>query len=865
MTLAWIGGWLLLCFALCGDPFLFVDERLPQEVAWWALAAAMLCFALRRPATHPAADGSVASAGSAWAWLVAVGLIGALLVPVLRIRVGFALVGCSGLAARIGAGRASRLVAAASLAGNGLLLLELTKWLLWPVLARVHELPALTAMAAASLRLAGIDARAGTDAIALPSADAWTAVTIAAEKLALGPLALLTVVSLWLFAGRIAARRAACITVLVTTALAYAWVRMLVLSAAVADGLPVGVFYETWPVLLSLAPLPLLWRLALAWTPRAAWQRSEAAPPLHSPTRASLALVAALLLSICASAHDPGVRKGGRILVDEAHSEWERTDAPLDRTLYGNKTTYNYFSMVDHLRSYYPVVDRNYGPLDGDVLDACDVLILKTPTLLYSDDEVAAMLRFVERGGGIWLIGDHTDVFGSSTCLNQIARPLGVRLVVDSLDDVVPHEKQIYRRPDLGRHPTNQWMPECLLATGCSLELDWGVDASMTGGTLWGDRPIYGNVNFIGDVSIDADERFGIFAQGAAGSHGAGRFSVFTDSTSLSNFTYFFPGKWEHALAVVEWLNHRAGNRWFLMLRGLGWTAAAALLLWLRRRGAGNELIRTPYLVTIAALGLFGGLAITDRLAAATHPMPEPHSSPVVVAFEREHCDYKLPLVHETHYWDTDSYQTVFVWAQRVGLVPRVADTLDEAMEHDCLVLIRPRRSFTREELQRLRAHVERGGRLLVVDEYDVPGSTAGDVLALFSMRFGEQVSGVGIDLEALAAYLPGSRLDLPSALTVRGGTPFLRTTDGKVVGAACHVGRGVVAALGLARSWAVDRYGSVQGTPSQEQIALAEIEYHVLQQVLLLHPSPPACQSRSVPEAGVVVAGGAETAPSEG
>ena len=47
--------------------------------------------------------------------------------------------------------------------------------------------------------------------------------------------------------------------------------------------------------------------------------------------------------------------------------------------------------------------------IDDETLAKCDVLVIKTPTQRYSPAEVDAVVRFVERGGGLLLIGDHTN------------------------------------------------------------------------------------------------------------------------------------------------------------------------------------------------------------------------------------------------------------------------------------------------------------------------------------------------------------------------------------------------------------------------------------------------------------------------
>jgi hypothetical protein len=106
---------------------------------------------------------------------------------------------------------------------------------------------------------------------------------------------------------------------------------------------------------------------------------------------------------------DPGAIKGGRVLVDEQHSNWEWADRPFDTTWFGPQSTYNYACLMDYLGHYFRVRSNQEQPLSDRLLTDVDVLILKVPTQPFTRGEVDSIVRFVERGGGLWLIGDHTN------------------------------------------------------------------------------------------------------------------------------------------------------------------------------------------------------------------------------------------------------------------------------------------------------------------------------------------------------------------------------------------------------------------------------------------------------------------------
>ena len=172
-------------------------------------------------------------------------------------------------------------------------------------------------------------------------------------------------------------------------------------------------------------------------------------------------VVVGMLVFICVGAavgavgyHDPGRLKEGRVLIDEWHSDWEDTVRPLDTEWFGLLSTYNYYSWAEWINATYRV-ERNLDQvLSEAVLAEVDVLILKCPTSSYSVGEIGAITQFVERGGGLWLIGDHTDVFGMNTFLNQLAGVFGIRFRTDATYALGSGNMTRFYRPAWFAHPS---------------------------------------------------------------------------------------------------------------------------------------------------------------------------------------------------------------------------------------------------------------------------------------------------------------------------------------------------------------------------------------------------------------------------
>ncbi|MFO0980839.1 MAG: hypothetical protein U1E76_03655 [Planctomycetota bacterium] len=92
------------------------------------------------------------------------------------------------------------------------------------------------------------------------------------------------------------------------------------------------------------------------------------------------------------------------LIDDHLSSCWEPTARRLDTEYYGDFSTYSMTSLAEWLGRRFSVQVNTTRALDDRLLGDVDVLILKTPEQPYRDDEVAAVHRFVDRGGGLLLI-----------------------------------------------------------------------------------------------------------------------------------------------------------------------------------------------------------------------------------------------------------------------------------------------------------------------------------------------------------------------------------------------------------------------------------------------------------------------------
>lgn len=601
----------------------------------------------------------------------------------------------------------------------------------------------------------------------------------------------------------------------------------------------VSVFWHPAALLASLLPLvPVLNTVAILRAPAAvrdAWPAARSSVLTARPLEVRVAVLAAItgiLLAVAARFHDPGTMKPGRVLVDDVHSEWEPYHKPYDTEWYGAEAGYNYYCIFDYLSRFYDLSnlsDRG-GTLSRTALDANDVLILKIPTRPLEPDEVQAVEDWVTAGGGLYLIGDHTNVFGSGVYLNDIAERLGFRFRYDCVFDIRTVFDQDYRKSLFFRHPVMSHVDEFAFATSCSIEpLTSSYEPIILSGGLKTLPIDYSSSNFYPPVLDSPRMEFGHFVQMLGRRVGRGRVLGFTDSTVFSNFSAFQAGKAELFLGSIDWLM-RVRRWWWIntvaLFAGLVVAAMTCCLWWISaRQGRGARCAA----VAVLAMGFtaFSALSFLGWLDTRTHAEPRPRTPIRRVVFERDHSAASVTQKRTAGNRSLE-YSIFYQWVQRLGYFP-ISSRRPQGSE-DMRIIIYPTGQWSDRELQHLTEFVSRGGRLLVLDGPSNFRSTARSLLKPFGLdlAIGQLVrSEALVDSEGVLVRRFGG---LPS-WPVRGGEPFVReASSGVAIGSQASFGRGRVAVLGAGMAFSDALMGGDQGVvPDAELRSLYEFEFRLL------------------------------------
>jgi hypothetical protein len=483
--------------------------------------------------------------------------------------------------------------------------------------------------------------------------------------------------------------------------------------------------------------------------------------------------------------------------------------------------------------------------------------VIKTPTSAYTPAEVDAIVEFVRRGGGLFLVGDHTNVFGSSTYLNPIAERFGLYFRYDATYRLDNLDLSRWHPPVLLPHAVVRNAGDFLFATSCSLDSPLLSENVILGYGLRGIYLDYSETSYFPTKQDKMDDMYPVLVQAGGVRFGKGRVLGFTDSTVFSNFFMFIPGKAELALGSVDWLNRTNRHSFLLGLSLLAGFAGLGVLLW--------DLGRSPRLGfygTFVPVGLLAFVVVAsacERWAARAYAPPRPTRGMEEIVFDGEHGNFSLPLTSLlSDHWT--NMHTFYVWMQRPGFVPRWVPQLDDALQHPgrVLVEVNPKRVYTLREIDGIVDFVRRGGVLLVLDtplnqdptlsplDQDrqpnplAPAAAVNQLLGPFSMSFVPQRRDSLAVLRPkppagdwLTGSVPGDTLAIGvKAFGVIGAKPLLVLPDGATVLGVRDFGKGKVIACGASSIFSTSVMGSTAVTPTPRMRALYQAQYDLLERV---------------------------------
>jgi thiol-disulfide isomerase/thioredoxin len=543
---------------------------------------------------------------------------------------------------------------------------------------------------------------------------------------------------------------------------------------------------------------------------------------------------------------DPGAVKGGRVLLDEVHSDWESSLRPMDKEWYGKIAVYNYYSLSEWLKYYYSV-DKNVNrTLTNDLLQNYDILILKCPTKPYSAEEITAVKQFVTQGGGLFLIGDHTNVFGMNYYLNQVAKQFGISFDYDATYNLTDGMWTIYEPPKLLPHPIVQNLDKYYFLTSCSVQAPlFGCEPVIIGYSIQAHPGTYSNENFFRQEGIVPDITYGQYVQAVAVKYGKGRIQAFTDSTDFSNYCMFMDGYPTYFLGSMNYLNRTNVYDFMNYVLVIVTICGLVLLLYLFKKE--KKFMSVFIVVTVGLLSFSVAVPTYERLNSINYVLLPPITNYTKICFDQDHSDIRIssrPAYYPMYMPNLEvrGFDTFFVWTQRVGCIPSLEKNLDDALQKgDVVVIINPIKPFSTSDISKIQWYLIRGGKMIVMDSLYNNNSTANDLLNPLNM----QISKFNGYLNTTISSTYHNDLSLfhnntiyvdktiQPEISVSGGKTILTNEENQPILAVTTLGKGTLVVFVDSYTFSNAILGSTFSIPDEKTRKIYNLEYYLFESLL--------------------------------
>ena len=414
-----------------------------------------------------------------------------------------------------------------------------------------------------------------------------------------------------------------------------------------------------------------------------------------------------------------GEIKKGKIYIDEYHSEgWESVFEPLNVDNFGGqKSTYTYFSFVKLLEKIKPVHIITSSD-DYNNLTSEDILIIKTPTLDFTDAELSKIDTVLKNGAGVWIIGDHTNLLDMSSRLNKIIEPYGAKFNYDSIYDLTTSNLTYFDNTllPLFKHRINSSLSRYKFATSCSINTSPLFSKIMIANNACSENYDLSHQNYFGDLSFSEEEYFGLFNQCVAKEVGKGRLLIYSDSTTLSSFSVFMHTNPEFIASSIEYLSRKNSFNFPILISVILFVISFLLIILRIRKGL-VLYINGFFVILIIVLPL--SLLIISRIndlenTNFKNKIENTLNSIPAIYFLQDEDEYDNSLI--VRWWSSgiDEYTSFFLAFQRLGFQLReIKNFINQDIAKNRLTVV-PKYITSTETIKDIVKYCNSGGKVLL-------------------------------------------------------------------------------------------------------------------------------------------------------
>ena len=243
--------------------------------------------------------------------------------------------------------------------------------------------------------------------------------------------------------------------------------------------------------------------------------------------------------------------------------------------------------------------------ITADLLHNVDVFVVLNLNVSFSEDETNIIYDFINKGGSLLVMGDHTNVGGIQKPLNDLLEITGIQYRFDS---ALPLDKTFrwLKSYHFLHHPIVSQIQdphELQISVGASLDVSLSSFPVVIGRFAFSDRGDSNNTEFayLGDYDYKAGEQLGDIVLVAASYYGSGKILVFGDTSTFQNSA--MPYSSQVMQHVFSWLStQKTGTLEILKNTVSLLFLAAALLVYILMKKHYHLHIILPLILVVSLL-----------------------------------------------------------------------------------------------------------------------------------------------------------------------------------------------------------------------------------------------------------------------
>jgi len=390
------------------------------------------------------------------------------------------------------------------------------------------------------------------------------------------------------------------------------------------------------------------------------------------------------------------------ILDLEILGSWE---IPADRAP-GTAFTGAMFGLLPDYLARYGIRATRVVTIEEAIAASADLIVTINPGRRVAPEKRDALLQYVREGGGLAVLGDHTDVGDVMKHVNSLVGPAGLELVFDSAVSAI----HAWARTMSVERPLGLiHAPDAVhVSIGASVATASPLFTQPlllgTGG--FSDPGDYDNEAsaYLGNLEYDRGERYGGVALALMRPLGRGKVALFGDTSGFQNMSLSMSA--DYVASAFSMLADASP----------AWLFRAHVLLGLLC------LILSPCALRYAPLRMISGLAAGMTLVAllATWSMAGSAPTPVSGDTPLAVVDLAHGQAVSTRPLTDESLDALLVSLSRAGYLPIVHEerSLPDLSPSDLLLSVAATRPLSRREIDRLQTDLTAGARLIVSTQW---------------------------------------------------------------------------------------------------------------------------------------------------